>query len=421
MTTDTIHDRLAQAPRGRREGEVMGSAWQHGSTTPVLGKLVGGVAHDFNNLLTVILGYTEILLSRKQGSDPERDLLTEIHRAGERAESLTRQLLAFTHRPLTERRILDLNQVLSESEKMLRRLLGEDVLMTTIFSPTLCPVQADPGQLEQLILNLAVQARDAMPCGGRLTIETDNVERGDARDPNASGTANQRFALLAISHTGPNSISDYSGALPHGSRLNPDLRRSAPSHAETIAEAASEPFSGLDLVRAFVGDCGGHLEVNVEPTGGTTWTLYLPEAHASASPSEVGALVHACPGGAETILLIEDDDSVRALACHVLQSCGYTVLEAAHGEAAIQLVETYQAPIHLLVSDVVMPHLCGRGLVERLLALRPDLRVLFLSGYTNEALERYGLAGASYAYLQKPFTSSALAEMVRGVLDEARK
>ena len=378
------------------------TAVRNSSSVDILGKLMGGVAHDFNNLLTIILGYTDILLARKPASDPDRELLAEIHRAVERAESLTRQLQAFTRKHATGSKLLDLNSVLSDTEKILRRLIGADILMTTIFAPTLCAVEADPGQIEQLILNLAVQARGAMPRGGRLTIETDNVNLESGR-----------HAMLSIAHGHTAAMPEYHSVHRSATPGNP------PGDSRPAGGEASPPGAQLDLIRSIVLQHGGQLEVHAQPDGACAYYIYLPEAvEVDSSPAGNSSLREA-PRGNETVLLIEDEDSVRALARHVLQACGYTVIDAAHGEAALDLVETYHGPIHLLVSDVVMPHLCGRPLAERLLALRPQMRILFLSGYTDDALERHGLASTEYAFLQKPFTSSALAEMVRGVLDAA--
>jgi two-component system, cell cycle sensor histidine kinase and response regulator CckA len=370
----------------------------------VFGQLAGGVAHDFNNLLTVILGYTEIVLGRLDPKDSLRELLGETQKAGQRAEVLTRQLLAFSRKKPLEPKVLDFNVVVSDTEKMLRRLIGEDVLMTTLFAPALRPVKIDPGQLQQVILNLAVNARDAMPRGGRLTIETDNIHFDEAHAVTHPHVKPGDYVFLAISDTGAGMTQATKSRI-----FEPLFTTKGPGKGTGL---------GLTTVHNIVKQNAGFIEVYSELGRGSTFKIFLPQIEEPSAIHKSHPHLRIIPRGNETVLLVEDDNSVRALARHVLQICGYHVLEAADGAEAIKLAESHAGPIDLLVSDVVMPFLGGRHLAERLLAIKPHLKVLFLSGYTNEAVVRHGVLEAEFAFLQKPFSTGALAQKVRDVLDQ---
>jgi PAS domain S-box-containing protein len=368
-----------------------------------IGTLAGGVAHDFNNLLTIINGYSELLLSSLKSGDPMRGLLAEIQKAGERAGALTRQLLMFSRRQVVEPKVLDLNAVVADAEKMLRRLIGEDVVLTAALDPAVAPVKADAGQLQQVLMNLSVNARDAMPQGGRLTIETRNVtlDENDAR-------ANPRLrpgehVLLAVSDTGTGMDPPTKARI-----FEPFFTTKAPGKGTGL---------GLAVVHGVVTQSEGHIEVDSEVGKGTTFKIYLPAVKERRPAGKSAPGLRLLPRGRETILLVEDEGALRALARHVLTSCGYTTLEAADGREAVRVAEQHPGRIDLVVSDVVMPHLGGRQLVERLAAVRPGLKVLFLSGYTDDAVVRHGVREAEYAFLQKPFTPTALAQKVREVLD----
>ena len=370
----------------------------------LFGHLTCGVAHDFNNLLTVILGYTELLITRTNPEEPSHDLLAEVHKAGTRAETLTRQLLAFSRKQVLEPRVLDLNAVVSDTEKMLRRLIGEDILMTTIFAPKLWAMRMDPGQLQQVILNLAVNARDAMPKGGRLTIETDNMTIDESYRRTHPNIQPGNYVMLAISDTGVG--------------MSPATKAHIFEPLFTTKGPGKGTGLGLATVHGIVTQSGGHIDVESEIGAGSTFKIFLPQVQDSLSTSKNGSEIHALPRGTETVLLVEDEDCVRSIAKQVLQICGYKVLEARDGEEALRLSEGRAEPIDLLISDVVMPHLGGRSLADRLLTMRPQTKVLFLSGYTNDAVVHHGILDAAYAFLQKPFTTGALAKKVRLVLDQ---
>ncbi len=370
----------------------------------VVGRLAGGIAHDFNNLLTVINGYGEVVMCALKPGDQTRELVGEMVKAGERAASLTRQLLAFSRQQMMTPRVLNLNTVVTDMEKMLRRVIGEDIDLEARLQPGLNPVKADPGQIEQVILNLAVNARDAMPRGGKLTVETRNVElEGDCAGSSA-GLAPGNYVLLAVSDTGVG--------------MPPDVRARVFEPFYTTKGPGKGTGLGLATVHGIISQSGGRVEVYSEPGHGTTFKIYLPRTSGPAPTGKSHAGTQApAPKGSETVLLAEDEDSVRALSHQILQSSGYNVLVAADGESALRVVEQETGPIHLLVSDVVMPGMGGRQLVERLQDAHPEMRVLYLSGYADDAVIRHGVLEAEVNFLQKPFSGTALARKVREVLD----
>jgi PAS domain S-box-containing protein len=369
-----------------------------------IGRLAGGVAHDFNNLLTIILGYSELMLGRLEPADTRRDLIVQIKNAGDRAASLTRQLLAFSRQQVLAPKVLDLNVVVTETEKMLRRLIGEDITLTTVLDPTLGQVKADPGQIEQVIMNLAVNARDAMPEGGNLTIETGNVELDEAYAKVHPEARAGNYVMLAVSDT--------------GCGMDEAIKARIFEPFFTTKEAGKGTGLGLATVYGIVNQSGGSIYVYSELGRGTTFKIYLPLVEAkkpSAGPQTSPSKI---PSGKETLLLVEDEGAVRAMTRHILETCGYRILEASHGAEAIQTCEQSQDPIHLLVTDVVMPGIGGRQLAETLRSKHPELKVLYLSGYTDDAVVRHGVLEAGTNFLQKPFTPSSLAQKVREVLDK---
>jgi PAS domain S-box-containing protein len=368
-----------------------------------IGQLAGGVAHDFNNLLTVINGYVGLLQARTDADDPKSALLDGVRDASDRASALTRQLLTFSHQQVVEPRVLELNDVVAETERMLRRLIGEDVRLVTALDPDLACVTADPGQIGQVIINLTLNARDAMPTGGEVIVETRNVEVDEAFAATHPGASPGSYVLLAVTDT--------------GCGMSAEVRSRIFEPFFTTKRVGRGTGLGLATVRTIVEQSGGFLSVASKPGEGSTFGVYLPALDAPVPARELDLGAAAVPGGTETILLAEDDDSVRALTREILQEVGYTVLEAPSGAEAVRIAERYPQPIDLLITDVVMPEMGGRKLVERLALVRPGLKVLYVSGYTDDAVVLHGVLQADVAFLQKPFTIAAIARKVRQTID----
>ncbi|HJZ75682.1 MAG TPA: response regulator [Vicinamibacterales bacterium] len=368
-----------------------------------VGQLAGGIAHDFNNLLTAILGYCNLMRDDMPAEDPLRADLDEIHSAGERAASLTRQLLAFSRRQMLQPQIVDMNVVVQQLEKLLRRLISEDVELVTALAPDLMNVRVDPASIEQILVNLAVNARDAMPSGGRLTIETANVDLDETFVIAHMPMKAARYVMLAVGDTGQG--------------MDADTRTRVFEPFFTTKEQGKGSGLGLATVYGMVKQSGGYIWVYSEPGHGTVFKVYFPPAQQrTQSDASLGRRSTDAMHGWETVLLVEDEDAVRALAREVLRRHGYVVLEARHGVDALRVAERHTDEIHLMVTDVVMPHMGGRDLVERLQAVRPKMKVLFISGYTDHALVHRDLTLGT-AFLQKPFTPEAFARKVRTVLD----
>jgi PAS domain S-box-containing protein len=366
-----------------------------------IGTLAGGVAHDFNNMLTIINGYSELLSSRLRPDDPLRGLVEQIGRAGNRAASLTRQLLAFSRRQVLQPQVLHLNALLTEMEKMLRRLIGEDIDLLVALHPALGHIKADPSQIEQIVMNLVVNARDAMPQGGKLTIETSNIELDEAFARTHRGAVPGPYVLLAVTDTGCGMDSATKARI-----FEPFFTTKGPNKGTGL---------GLATVYGIVKQSGGYIDVYSEPGRGATFKVYLPRTNEEThkpQPSSGPALLR----GTETILVVEDEEAVRALTGAMLQEFGYQVLSAPGPEAALALLEQRAEPIHLLVSDVVMPGMSGPQLAAKLKERCRGMRVLYLSGYADEAVVHHGLIDPDTPFLQKPFTAQALARKVRAVL-----
>lgn len=367
-----------------------------------VGRLAGGIAHDFNNLLSVILSYTSLALSALPEGDPCREDMLEVERAGERATELTRELLAFSRKQVMEPKVLELSRLVQNMEKILRRLVGEDIDMRVIAPDLQERIYADPNQLEQVVMNLVVNARDAMPKGGRLTIEVRRVEV----DPEASGGG-------AGLRPGPHlqlTVSD------NGAGMDTETRERAFEPFFTTKEAGKGTGLGLSTVFGIIKQNHGHIELYSELGVGTTFKIYLPcteraEQPATSRPPEPSSLA-----GSETVLLVEDDAQVRASSREILRRRGYHVLEASGAEEALRLAAEYAAPIHLLLTDVIMPGMSGRELAERLSATHPDTRVLYVSGYTEGAIVHHGVLDEGIAFLQKPLSPTSLLRRVREVL-----
>jgi two-component system cell cycle sensor histidine kinase/response regulator CckA len=368
-----------------------------------VGQLAGGVAHDFNNLLTVINGYGELLLEGLDAADPLRELVSEMTKAGERAASLTRQLLAFSRKQVLTPTVLDLNAVVVDLERMLRRVIGEDIRLVSSLQPQLGYVKVDRGQLEQVILNLAVNARDAMPRGGQLALYTHNVELDENYTRSHSYTRPGPYVVLSVSDSG------------HG--MTPEVQARIFEPFFTTKGPGKGTGLGLATVYGIVKQSGGSIEVFSQPDAGTTFEIYLPRVEQMPPAEKSKSGVRRIPSGSETLLLVEDEDAVRSLSKIILRQSGYTVLEASNADEALALARRHTATIHLLVTDVVMPELGGRELAEQLSAFHPEMRVLYVSGYTDDAVVRHGVSEAEVNFLQKPFTPLALTSKVREVLD----
>jgi two-component system, cell cycle sensor histidine kinase and response regulator CckA len=371
-----------------------------------LGRLAGGVAHDFNNLLTVITGFSELVLQRLGSTDPPRSYLEEINKAGERAGALTRQLLAFSRRQVLEPEVFDLNGVVADTEQMLRRVIGEDVELRTHLAPDLWPVKADRGQLDQVILNLAVNARDAMPRGGCFTVETANAELDETYAQQHLPLRPGSYVRLSASDTGTGMTPEVQAQI-----FEPFFTTKGPGKGTGL---------GLATVYGIVKQSGGFIWVYSEPERGTTFKIYLPrEVEGTPAAPPAAARPLQAPGGTETILVVEDEAQVRSLVRGVLDASGYTVLEARRGEDALRLGEQHAGPIHLLLTDVVIPGIHGRELARRLAARHPSLKVLFMSGYTDQVVVEQGMIEARAPFLQKPFSPESLRRKLREVLDSA--
>jgi len=368
-----------------------------------IGRLAGGIAHDFNNLLTVISGNCQLSLLDLREGDPLRENIEEIGIAADRATSLTRQLLAFGRRQILKFRVLDLNTILYNLDKMLRRVIGEDIELITLLKGDLGKVKTDPGQIEQVILNLAVNARDAMPNGGKLIIETENIELDEEYAHAHIGVKPGLYVRLSVSDTGLGMSSE-------------------------VKEHIFEPFFttkkngegsglGLSTVYGIISQSGGDIWVYSELGHGTTFKVYLPRVDEPVEALGEKIEEREAPRGRETILFVEDEESVRKLAVQFLKRQGYRVLEASHGGDALLICKKFKDPIRLMVTDVVMPGMNGRELAENLLPLRSEMKVLYISGYTDNAIVQHGILEPGMPFLQKPFTMEVLARKVREILD----
>jgi two-component system cell cycle sensor histidine kinase/response regulator CckA len=369
-----------------------------------IGRLAGGIAHDFNNVLTIISGYGQLSLMEVQDDGHLRGNLEEILRGAERASDLVRQLLAFSRRQLMEMKVIDLNFLIRNLDKMLRRVIGEDIELRTLLVEDLGRVRADSGQIQQVIMNLAVNARDAMPSGGVLTIETANVELDEYYTLKHGGVIPGHYIMLSVSDT--------------GTGMTPEIRERVFDPFFTTKEKSKGTGLGLSTVYGIVKQSGGNIRVHSKPGNGTTFKIYLPRVDQPLTEVTDEITVEEFPRGNETILVVEDEEEVRNLTVGILKRQGYKVLQASHGDEALRVCKENGEPIHLMVTDVVMPRMSGRDLAECLFPLRPEMNILYMSGYTDSAIVHQGALEEGVNYIQKPFTPDALARKVREVLDK---
>ncbi|HEX2877978.1 MAG TPA: ATP-binding protein [Polyangiaceae bacterium] len=397
LSLDVTEKKRTTAALQRSEEQL-----RHAQKMQAIGRLAGSVAHDFNNILSVIAGYSQILLDDLASNDPMRDDLAEIQTAARRAEQLTRQLLTFSRQQVHELRVLDLNQSIRDMDNMIRRLVGEDIEVKTVAASKLGKVLGDPAHIEQVLMNLVVNARDAMPYGGRITIETQNVDLDASYTAQHLGTEPGPHVMLAVSDTGVGMDSETQQRI-----FEPFF---------TTKERGKGTGLGLSTVFGIVQQCKGSIWVYSELGKGTTFKIYLPRTRTEGVTFTVPPPVVSLRGS-ETVLLVEDDHQLRSVARTILSRNGYTVLEALTGGDAVQLCEQHPGQIDLLLTDVIMPRMSGREISNRVSELRPTTKVLFMSGYTEEAIVHHDILQPGVALLQKPITPDGLLRKIREVLD----
>ncbi|MEZ0228734.1 MAG: ATP-binding protein, partial [Planctomycetota bacterium] len=391
--------RLKQAEETVRRTEAQ---LRQAQKMEAIGRLAGGIAHDFNNILAAIMGYAELGLRKLESLEPVRSSFLEILTASDRAASLTRQLLAFGRKQVLQPRAsLDVNSVVIDMDRMLRRLIGEDVQLETLLEKELWPVKADPGQLEQVIVNLAVNSRDAMPDGGKLTIETRNVVV-DAPRPENPELESGDWVLLAVTDRGVG--------------MDGDTLARAFEPFFTTKPVGKGTGLGLSTVYGIVKQSGGHISASSEVGRGTRFEILLPRTTGVAEKWQRPAPHAASSAGRETVLLVEDNNTVRALVRELLETSGYHVIAASHGDEALAISASHAGAVHVLLTDVIMPGMNGPQLHARLLNTRPGMPVVFMSGHTDGVLQRQGVLDPGQAFIQKPFTIAALSQELRKVL-----
>jgi two-component system, cell cycle sensor histidine kinase and response regulator CckA len=368
-----------------------------------VGQLAGGVAHDFNNILTIINGYSDLLLGHFVDDDPRRDLVSKIQKAGVRATRLTRQLLAFSRKSVLAPVVLNLNDIVADLGRLLAPLIGEDIHLRVRSAADLWRVKVDPGEMEQVVMNLAINARDAMRHGGDLTIETSNVVLDGTFAITHGDLRPGEYVMLSVSDTG----------------CGMDAKTRERIFEPFFTTKGSDKGTGLGLAMVYgmVKQSGGYIDVYTELDHGSTFKIYLPHHREGTALRKSEQGCRAAPRGTETILLTEDEEGVRTLTRQILERCGYTVLEACQGQDALAICKTHSERIHLLITDVVMPNMSGPQLAERILLDRPGMKVLYLSGYTDDAVVRHGVLKGQAPFLQKPFSADTLSQKVRETLD----
>jgi two-component system cell cycle sensor histidine kinase/response regulator CckA len=369
-----------------------------------IGRLAGGIAHDFNNLLTIIKGYSQLFRADFKEGDPQRGNIEQITKASDRASGLIRQLLAFSRRQILEMKVLDLNFVLRDLERMLRRVIGEDIELITLLTDDLGRVKTDQGQFEQVVMNLAVNAKDAMPNGGKLTLETANVDVDESYARSHIGVIPGRYVMLSVSDTGVG--------------MAPEVRDQVFEPFFTTKEKGKGTGLGLSTVYGIVKQSEGHIWVYSEPGKGTTFKIYLPRVEEAFDEIDERVLIGELPHGSETILVVEDEEGVLKLTIDLLTLHGYKALGARNAEDASRLGEQHKGPIPMMITDIVMPGINGPALYESLASVHPEMKVLYMSGYTEDTIALRGILEKGMNYIQKPFSMEELTQKVRGVLDK---
>lgn len=395
---------ITERKKAEKELASLQDQLRHSQKMEAIGHLAGGVAHDFNNLLTVIRGYSDLVLGSLDRNNPLYEDTLEIKKASEKAETLTRQLLVFSRKQVLQLKILNLNSVVTNMDKMLRHLIGEDIELASLLAPDLGEFKADQGQIEQVIINLVINARDAMLKGGKLTVETSNVELNEEYVRTCINVTPGPYVMLSVSDT--------------GSGMSPEVKERIFEPFFTTKEKDKGTGLGLSTVYGIVEQCGGNINVYSEPGRGTTFKIYLPRMEEEVKSARPEDIPQKSIRGSETILLVEDEEGVRKVARTILERYGYTILETINGEEALRLIQNEnENPIHLLLTDVVMPGMSGCQLADRLRSKRPEIKVLFMSGYTNNTIIQHEILEVGMPYTQKPFTPDALARKIREVLD----
>lgn len=395
---------LIQRKRAEEEKRALEEQFRHSQKMEAIGRLAGGIAHDFNNLLTIIKGYCQISLPSFKAGDPVKENIEEVIKAADRAADLTRQLLAFSRKQVMEMHVLDLNHIIRNLEKMIRRMIGEDIDLKILLADNLGKVKADPGQIEQVLMNLVINAKDAMPGGGKLTIETSNVRLDEDYTRHHVAVTPGDYVMISVSDTGIG--------------MTPEVRERVFEPFFTTKEKGKGTGLGLSTVYGIVKQSNGNIWIYSEPGKGTTFKIYLPRVDEPAEELRVKIETPELPRGNETILIVEDDEKVRKLAVKILENQGYEVLEAGSGEEALRIFRERKKLIHLILTDIVMPGMDGRQLVEKLKGIHQDFKVLYMSGYTDNTIAHHGVLEKGLNFIAKPLSVEGLARKVREVLDK---